>query len=108
LFYEHFTDDADRRDGGRACRAAAGGRQQTDRAHKLAVDKGAPEMAAGAEISGFEVEEVGLVREGDGDIEFPLLDRQDQGCRSVAMGVGQRKDGQLRFHDTNICINLRS
>jgi hypothetical protein len=65
-------------------------------------------MSAGAEIGGFEVEKIGLVGEGDGNVEFSLLDGEDQRRCGVAMDVGQRQDNGLRLHIPKVRINLRS
>ena len=68
LPYEHFPDDA----GVVTCV------DHGDRADEFAVLEGAPESAAGTEVVAVDVEEVRLIFEGDRDVEFLLLDREDE------------------------------
>ena len=87
FFYEHLTDGASLVTDG----------DQRNGAYKLPVGEGAPEVAAGADVETFDVHKIRLLLSGDSNLEFQLLDGEDQVDSLGAMAIVQGSDGYSRL-----------
>src|ERR1700754_604476 len=81
---------------------------QCDGADKLAFMYRAPEATARLDVMCFDVQQVALPFKGDRDIEFDLLDGQDEIDYPLTIVVCKRGDGDLCCSYAGHCVEFMS